>query len=156
MFQSTVVRSTEWVGEMMAKLALKDERKALRALRAGLHAIRDRLPAYEAVDLGAQLPTLMRGLYYEGWRLTEAPERVRRPEELFARVGHELANDASLSPEAVVRATIAILSHHVTEGELDDVARVLPRRIAELWSESLEPPPAATAAPSQPAPTSPR
>jgi len=30
--------------------------------------LRDRLTVDEAVNLGAQLPMLVRGFYYEGWR----------------------------------------------------------------------------------------
>ena len=43
--------------------------KAYLALRTVLHALRDRLTLEEAVQLGAQLPMLVRGFYYEGWTL---------------------------------------------------------------------------------------
>ena len=40
-----------------------------------LHAVRDRLQVNDAVSLGAQLPELLRGAYYEQWR----PAKQRRP-----------------------------------------------------------------------------
>lgn len=36
------------------------------ALRAVLHALRDRLPVEESADVAARLPMLLRGLYYDG------------------------------------------------------------------------------------------
>jgi len=42
-------------------------------VRAGLHALRDRLIPDEAVDLGAQLPMLVRGMHYEGWKPNATP-----------------------------------------------------------------------------------
>jgi uncharacterized protein (DUF2267 family) len=40
-------------------------------LRATLHALRDRLIIDEVAQLSAQLPMLIRGLYYKGWDPTK-------------------------------------------------------------------------------------
>ena len=37
-------------------------------MRSTLQALQDRLPPDEAVHLGAQLPNIVRGAYYEGWK----------------------------------------------------------------------------------------
>ena len=47
----------------------KERRKqSYAALRAVLHRLRDRLSVDGAAHLGAQLPTLIRGVYYDGWK----------------------------------------------------------------------------------------
>ena len=46
-----------------------DRRSAYRALRSVLHVLRDRLTPEQAVHLGAQLPLLVRGIFYDGWRI---------------------------------------------------------------------------------------
>ncbi|MEV0976581.1 DUF2267 domain-containing protein [Streptomyces sp. NPDC049915] len=47
----------------------KERRKqSYTALRAVLHPLRDRLPAETGVQFGAQLPTIGRGVYYDGWK----------------------------------------------------------------------------------------
>src|SRR5688572_2181807 len=58
-FEPYVEVASTWLNQLSTSLALSptEDQRALHALRAGLHAIRDRLPASEAVDLGAQLPT---------------------------------------------------------------------------------------------------
>jgi uncharacterized protein (DUF2267 family) len=114
--------------------------RALHALRAGLHAIRDRLPAAEVVDLGAQLPTIIRGIYYDGWVLHDRPTRIRDRAALLAHVRQELSPDPRLTPTEVLAAVIQLLVAHVSPGEIDDVVATLPRPIATLWRELATPP----------------
>jgi uncharacterized protein (DUF2267 family) len=135
-FELAAVKSSEWIREVMSELDVHDEHKALRAFRAGLHALRDRLPAAEVTDLAAQLPTLIRGLYYEGWSAGDHP-RIRSQDAFLGEVRKILGDDQSLDAIVVVRAVIRILARHVSDGELDDIARVLPRRLAELWEDGL-------------------
>ncbi|HET9988134.1 MAG TPA: DUF2267 domain-containing protein [Kofleriaceae bacterium] len=136
MFDSALASAKQWLHDLMTKLELEPEEagRGLHALRAGLHAIRDRLPASEVVELGAQLPVLVRGLYYEGWRFSNDPSRIRNREQLLARVEHELRPDARFSALAVVKAVIELLKDHVTAGEITDMTSTLPRSIAELWT----------------------
>jgi uncharacterized protein (DUF2267 family) len=117
------------------KLAPGEHSRAVHALRAGLHAIRDRLPAAEVVELAAQLPTLLRGIFYEGWRLGNDPTRIRDRAAMLARVKKELGTDLRLDPRDVLRSVIRLLIKHVSPGELRDVVATLPRPIATLWKE---------------------
>jgi len=135
-FHDALVKSEEWLRELAKTLQVTDDRQAVRALRAGLQTIRDRLPASEVVDLGAQLPMLIRGLYYEGWTLTNDPTDVRTRAQLLDRVRDRL-RDPRLDPEAVLRAVVHVLAWHVSGGELDDIAATLPRPIAELWEDAM-------------------
>ncbi len=63
---------------------------AYSALRAVLHALRDRLTAQQATHLGAQLPLLVRGIYYEGWHAAQKPTGDRQVDEFLTRVAAEL------------------------------------------------------------------
>jgi uncharacterized protein (DUF2267 family) len=136
-FDSHVENANAWLSELGESLDLSpaDHPRALHALRAGLHAIRDRLPAAEVVDLGAQLPTLIRGLYYEGWTLANDPTRIRDRAAMIARVAKELAPDPRLDPVDVLRAVIHLLVEHVSPGEILDVVATLPRALAALWQD---------------------
>lgn len=67
----------------------KERRKqSYAALRAVLHPLRDRLPVETAVQFGAQLPTIVRGIYYDGWKPAETPVKMSN-EEFFSRVRSE-------------------------------------------------------------------
>jgi uncharacterized protein (DUF2267 family) len=136
-FDSHLETANRWLHELSDNLELPDTERprALHALRAGLHAIRDRLPAPEVVDLGAQLPTIIRGLYYEGWTLANDPTRVRDRAAMIARVKKELVLDPRLDAVDVLRAVIHLLVEHVSPGEIRDVMSTLPRSIASLWQD---------------------
>jgi len=59
-----------WLNDLMSELGWADKpENASLALRT----LRDRLTVEDAVHLGAQLPILIRGVYYEGWKLTGKP-----------------------------------------------------------------------------------
>jgi uncharacterized protein (DUF2267 family) len=102
-------------------------------MRATLHALRDRLPVEEVAQLGAQLPMLVRGSYYEGWDPTAKPLKIRHKDEFLARVAQEIQGDDAADVEQLVRAVFAVLAARVTEGEIKDVRHVLPEEVRRLW-----------------------
>ena len=64
-----IARSTSPTGGWpyaAAALGTDDRQDAYRAVRGVLHTLRDRLPVEESAQLAAQLPTLLRGVFYEG------------------------------------------------------------------------------------------
>jgi uncharacterized protein (DUF2267 family) len=136
-FDTHVTSAVKWLDELRRNLDLPrtEEARALHALRAGLHAIRDRLPPTEVVDLAAQLPAVIRGLYYEGWRLANDPTELRTRAAMVARVRKELGRDARLDAVDVLRSVIHLLVEHVSCGEIHNVMSTLPRPIAALWQD---------------------
>ena len=130
----TVARSTRWLEALGAELGWADPDRVLLVLRAVLHALRDRLPPDEAVELSAQLPLLIRGLYFEGWDPSATPVLARSREEFLALVRPPLRRAAlDLWTERAVRAVFKLLADHVSEGEIHDVRRALPAELADLW-----------------------
>jgi uncharacterized protein (DUF2267 family) len=114
-------------------LGWPDRHKAYMALKATLHALRDRLTVEEVAQLGAQLPTLIRSAYYEGWDPTGKPLRIRHKEEFLARIEEEFRGDDDIDPEQVARAVFTVLARRVSDGEIEDVKHVLPAEIRHLW-----------------------
>jgi len=66
-FDTTIEKTNIWLKEIMQEMNTEDRHRAYNALSSVLHALRDRMPVDEVVQLGAQLPMLVRGFYYEGW-----------------------------------------------------------------------------------------
>lgn len=65
-FDKTVQESNLWLKDVMEWLDTRDRHHAYSTLRAVLHPLRDRIGPESAAHLGAQLPMLLRGLFYEG------------------------------------------------------------------------------------------
>jgi len=128
-FDRTLHKTNAWLSDLMDVLGSPDRHAAYLALRATLHALRDRLPVEEVADLGAQLPMLVRGFYYEGWDPTAKPVKLRRKEEFLARIEQEMRSDDTYDAERVARAVFTVLAARVTEGEIEDVQHVLPAEV---------------------------
>lgn len=135
-FARTVQQSQTWLKELIDGTVLTDEHKALTALRAVLHHLRDRLVVQEAAQLGGQLPTLIRGIYYEGWRPNETPNRDRTAEAFIAAVQVELSGHPEIDPETATRAVFALLNREISPGEVEDVRQMLPEKVRELWPQA--------------------
>ena len=135
-FDRTVHKTNVWLNDVMKALNCPDRHEAYLALRATLHALRDRLTIDEAAQLAAQLPILIRGFYYEGWDPTAKPLKERHRDEFLAHIQQEL-EPYGIDPEEVARAVFLVLANRITEGEIEDVEHVLPREIRDLWPATV-------------------
>lgn len=132
-FDATVHKTNHVLRQIEQSLGWPKERRNLsyNALRAVLHALRDRLPVDEAAHLAAQLPMLVRGIYYEGWDPSRVPVKMDR-EEFLARVRREFPFDTDVDTERLVRAVLEALREHITDGEWQDVKSTVPRELAGI------------------------
>jgi len=122
-----------WVNELEKKLDWDSKPRAYRLLRAVLHALRDHLPVNEAADLGAQLPVLVRGLYYEQWQPAKVPLKERDLPSFLGRVDAAFTPDPIDDTAAAASAVFALISEKISAGEIDDVRNSLPKAIRALW-----------------------
>ena len=74
--EHTVQLTHTWINELDDRLGWNNKPRSYRLLKAVLHALRDWLQLNEAADLAAQLPTLLRGAYYEQWRPATTPVNI--------------------------------------------------------------------------------
>jgi uncharacterized protein (DUF2267 family) len=135
-FDRTLQKTHIWLSDMMQELGTEDRHQAYTAMRSALHALRDRLTVEEAAHLGAQLPMLVRGFYYEGWSPARTPSRERHQDEFLARIALEFRGDGSLDAETIARAAFNVLARRVSDGEIEDVEHLLPKELKELWPSS--------------------
>ena len=134
-FDSTLHQTNTWLKSLFEPLHTEDRHKAYMALRVTLHALRDRLPPELAVHLGAQLPMLVRGFYYEDWQMAKTPTTSRHVDDFLTPIEWAFRNDADADIEAIARAVFALLSHELDHGEIRKVVSALPRELKALWPE---------------------
>jgi uncharacterized protein (DUF2267 family) len=135
-FDKTVQTTNTWLHEIGEAIG-GDRRKSYEALRAVSLTLRDRLTVDEAAHLAAQLPMLIRGIYYEGYRPAGKPERLRSRGQFLQKVSEHLGK-AELPADEAVRAVLKVLQKHVANGEIEDVKRSLPQEIQSLFPSSAE------------------
>jgi uncharacterized protein (DUF2267 family) len=136
-FDTTVQESNLWLKELMERLSTHDRHHAYSTLRAVLHALRDRIGPANAVHLGAQLPMLIRGVYYEGWRM-DGTTKERHEAEFIAHVIRELRRADEAEIEDGIRAVFGLLAQKLDFGEAIKVAGLLPKELRELWPVSIQ------------------
>ena len=93
----------------------------------------------QAVHLGAQLPTLVRGIYYEGWRLAGKPTNERQPDEFAKRVAAQLPPQFPRDAVSITRAVFDLLGSELDRGETEKVIRELPVPLRALWPDLTRP-----------------
>lgn len=133
-FDRTVQVSNEWLNEINAELG-GEKKHAYHALRATLHALRDRLTVDEATNLGAQFPIMVKGIYYDQWHPAANPAKDERTKDKFlAAVDERLKKSATDDdPERACKAVFGLLQKRVTAGEIGDVKHMLPAEVQTLW-----------------------
>ncbi|MDX1638676.1 MAG: DUF2267 domain-containing protein [Balneolaceae bacterium] len=133
-----LVETGQWIDEVATHLD-HTERKdwAFNALRSVLHVIRDRTITEEAFQLSAQLPMLLRGLFFEGYQLSNKPEKFHL-DEMLNRIEEGMGPASDFTPEQVFKAVLLVLNDHISKGELNDIYASMPKDIKSIWDESLK------------------
>ena len=134
----TIERSVEkahiWLKDLADELGGQDQRYAYRVLRAFLQALRDRLSVDESAQLSAQLPIFVRGVYFEGWDPSRAPEHRRDADSFLAQIATSAGLAGETEASFAARAAATVLQRHVSEGEGQSVLHALPVHVRALLS----------------------
>lgn len=132
-FDKTVQTTNIWLDEVMADVG-PDRQVAWHVLGAVLRALRDRIPADLAAHLGAQLPLLVRGSYYDGYRPSHEPSRIRDQDEFLGYVNERLSDTRPVNVRDAVSSVFGVLSAHLPRGQCEKVRDALPADIKALWN----------------------
>ncbi len=127
--------TNQWLNDVASGFDTQDRRMAYRVTRSWLHTLRDRLPVPVAAHLAAQLPELLRGVFYEGWNPSRVPIKYGKEEYLarFAQNAQIHKTSAKITGQLVTEA----MRKHLSPGIISEAFGVLPADIREV----LEAPP---------------
>jgi uncharacterized protein (DUF2267 family) len=129
--ESTTQKTHEWIARIAETMHM-EKRDAWKCLRAVLQTLRDRLPVDLAVPFGAQLPMLVRGLYYEGWQPSNVPIKMSR-DEFLAMVQSRIIAVRVIDPVETVQNVLAVIASHIGAGEMTKVMGSFPRDMQPLF-----------------------
>lgn len=131
-FDRTLQKTHGWLNEI-GQILDEDKKIQFQAMRAVLWALRDRLTVEEAFHLASHFPTLVRGIYWEGYKPAGKPEKFRTRDEFLLRVDGALDSPGSVDAETASRAVFAAMRQHVSEGELKHVMEMVPEEMRGLF-----------------------
>jgi uncharacterized protein (DUF2267 family) len=136
--ETSLQRTHEWLHDLSRELGVDSEHEAYAALRATLHALRDRLPVELVAHLGAELPMLIRGLYYDGWHPSSARLDASHAEDFIDAVRRELkGHDEELwQAERVAQTVLRVLGERLAPGQVAHILAALPEPVRQLWREA--------------------
>ncbi len=130
--EPTINKTNKWLDEIAEKLHVEDRHVAYRALRACIIELRNRLILEEAIHLGDQLPLLIRGIYYEGWKPSVNPVKERHRHEFLDAIQERFGPNMPADPETVAKAVFSVLAGNISAGEIEDVKAELPEEMKDL------------------------
>jgi uncharacterized protein (DUF2267 family) len=76
---------------------------------------------------------LVRGFYYEGWQPSRTPTANRHLDAFHQAIRTEMRGYPEVEPDRLMAAVFDLLATHIAAGEVQKVARSLPREIRDLW-----------------------
>lgn len=132
-FETTIQKTNEILKAIEECFGWKDRNKAYLALRSALHTLRDRLPAEAAAAFGAQLPMLVRGFYYEGWKPALVPIKMNKA-EFFGDFERQIdPMSFEQDTEEVIKGIIEIIGSHIDPSEIMKIKKLMPKDIQEIF-----------------------
>jgi uncharacterized protein (DUF2267 family) len=131
---TSLQRAHEWLHAISRDLGFDNERAAYAALRATLHAVRDRLPVELVAHFGAGLPTMVRGIYYEGWHPSAVHLKKAHAEDFRASMRRELhGHDELQNVEQTAIAVMGVMHQRLEPKQIDHILDALPKEVRDMW-----------------------
>ncbi len=131
----TVQLTHEWINDLGERLDWTSRRDVLRLLRVTLCQIRDHLGHEEVAQFSAQMPLLVRGMFFEGWIPAHTPIRDRKADHFVAAVSAQLGDVLGWRGVEDVIAVFETLNARISAGEIADIKAGLPTLIRQMWPD---------------------
>ena len=112
-----------------------NQKKAFAALRAVLHEFRDLLPLESAARLSAQLPLVIRGIFFENWHPRFIPTQEIKKEVFLSAIAETLYPYSDVDVEETTKGVLQVLGEKLPLGELEDIIQDMSKEIQELYKK---------------------
>lgn len=132
-FDRTFQTTNTWLNEIMDEIG-PDRQIAWKVLSTVLHKLRDMLQPELAAHLGAQLPLLVRGVYYDLYEPSKQPTSLRTREDFVSEVEKWLSDVRPVDPVLAIGTVFGVLSRHLSAGQVAKVREALPASTRSLWA----------------------
>ena len=141
-FDKTLQTTNIWLNEIASDLR-PDRNLAWKVLSVVQHKLRDRMRVELSAHLSAELPLLVRGVYYDQFEPAKQPTDCDL-EKFVEEVAEWLSDVRPVDPKDAIRAVFKVLSRRIPKGQIENVQQALPQDLRAVWisaEESIVPPP---------------
>lgn len=125
-----------WLKEISHVAGWNNASWSLAALRAVLQELRDHLSLKNLAQLSAQLPMIIRGLFFENWGPSYTPKGAYEHYFFLNQVQKRLNNYPSIEGKVAINAVLKTLASHISHGEKEKIRKILPESIEVWWLEA--------------------
>jgi uncharacterized protein (DUF2267 family) len=136
-FERYAAEGNRFIKEVAQELGT-DRSRAARITRAILHAIRDRLPANEAIEFAQGLPMALKGIFIDRYDISKTPIRIRDKrvfvEFIRRKAGQTAAIDfpGSKSVVTALHAFFSVLERNMSYGQVHQLKQLLNSELVDL------------------------
>jgi uncharacterized protein (DUF2267 family) len=100
-----------------------NQKKAFTALRAVLHQLRDLLGLEEAAHLSAQLPLVIRGIFFENWNPKPGSASRVEKSEFLGLISKGLYPYRDMDVEKTTKGVLQVLAGKLPPGEFEKIIK---------------------------------
>ncbi len=126
----SIGKANAWLTDIEVGFGTSDRRLAYRVLRAWLHNLRDRLSVEVAAHFAAQLPELLRGVFFDGWSPSRVPQKYDRAEYVTRFAREARVHDSDVVKAA--RIVTVVARRHMSAAVVAQAFGLLPADLREL------------------------
>jgi uncharacterized protein (DUF2267 family) len=136
-FEQFAAEGNRFVNEIAYELNT-DRNHAARVLRAVLHAVRDRLPADDAIQFAQGLPMMLKGLFIDQYDLSDVPVVIRSPQKFLDFIYSKAGINAHMDfPDResildALQAVFFVLENHMDYGQILQIKHIMNQEIVDL------------------------
>ena len=134
-FERTTHEAHEWVNDLSGRTGWTNEREVLHLLRAVLGKVRDHMAVNEMAQFSAQLPLMLRSMFFEGWQPKVTPVRERHAAEFISAIDEKVGDIVDYRGQPDIKAVFNLINARISRGEVQDVRACLPQDLRDLWPE---------------------
>lgn len=136
-FEQSVMKSELWIKELHKDLHWIGADGVYHLLRAVLQTVREQLSIDEAAHLAAQLPMVLRGVFYEGWDPKSLPPKGLGREDFISAVRAKMGNCGEIRYDLneAIRSALLVIKKHVSDGEMQEVIGALKPTLRSFIAE---------------------
>jgi uncharacterized protein (DUF2267 family) len=135
-FEKNCNEAISWINEISIRAGFPSRPDwAYSALKSVLHSIRDRSTIEEIFQFAAQLPLIIKGIFFEGYNPSGKPVKLNS-EEFMMRIRKDMGTANEIPAGEAFRVVLELLYEKTSTGEMNQLRGLMPKDIQKLWDKA--------------------